>query len=786
MPKTKKRMPAVALAAAMILSLLPGALAAEEAAPLTREEVRDILLAAAGDYREGLREEDILQGDENGELHLDRTVTRAEALVMLERAFGGLPEPTGANAINAFPAETFTDVPQWAETELTGVFRAGIVAGTGQGTMSPDRPVTEAELDLLVRRVYALEGSNLKDDFYAAVNKKWQDEAEIPMGQVETGDFADLVYEVYDQVYELIQEVAADPGKSEAEQKIAALYNTAIDMDSRDEAGVEPIQKYLDGIDKAETVDELMAVELEIEKDTELGLMVGFGIGVDMVNSDQYALSFGTYASGMPRDFYLSGDQETTELYLNYLTDLFEAAGVEEDRAGEEAQMAYALEQEIAQAGLDVQDFYDAEKIYNLYTIDQLRALFPKGLVDGALKNTGFRSEESIQVSDVGAMEALAESMTEENLPALKALLKRALLENTGDYLNREIFELKEQFEIDYYGINSEPDAEWGALVSVSDLMSDYLGRIYVENYFSAAAKADVEEMIGEIIDVYRDRIRALDWMSEDTKAMAIKKLDNMTAKVGYPESWDTYLDQAEIRSPEAGGTYYENVMAIHRAMGDEMRKYQGSRVDRGAWDMPAYEVNAYYDSSFNEIVFPAAILQPPIYDVEASREENLGKIGDIIAHEITHAFDDGGAKYDEKGNYTDWWTEEDYAAFREKCGVVAAWFDGQESAPGVACNGERTLSENVADLGAAACVVEVASRMEDPDYDTLFRSLAQLWNGVVSRSYQQYLIDMDTHAAGKVRVNRVLQTLDQFYETYEIGPGDGMWTEPESRAKIW
>ena len=219
----------------------------------------------------------------------------------------------------------------------------------------------------------------------------------------------------------------------------------------------------------------------------------------------------------------------------------------------------------------------------------------------------------------------------------------------------------------------------------------------------------------------------------------------------------------------------------------EDMLARQDQSVDKSAWLTPAYTVNAFYLATNNDITFPAAILQAPMYDVNASREENLGAIGYVIAHEITHAFDNNGAKFDEKGNAADWWTEEDYAAFQEKCQAVVEWYDGQESAPGITCSGELTLSENVADLGAAACVVEAAKRMlEEPDYKALFRSMANAWASTSYRSIQEYLAVDDLHAPDKLRVNRVLQTIPEFYETFDIKEGDGMWVDPADRVSIW
>ena len=221
-------------------------------------------------------------------------------------------------------------------------------------------------------------------------------------------------------------------------------------------------------------------------------------------------------------------------------------------------------------------------------------------------------------------------------------------------------------------------------------------------------------------------------------------------------------------------------------AMKQDVLAHQNDAPDKSEWIMTPFTVNACYNPSANDITFPAAILQSPLYDVNASWEENLGGIGYIIAHEITHAFDNNGAKFDENGSAADWWTAEDYAAFRQKCQAVAEWYDGQEAYPGIACSGVLTISENVADLGAAKCIVAAAKKLDHPDLDKLFRAVANTWASTTSRQMREYLAETDVHAPDKLRCNRVLQTLSEFYTTYGIRPGDGMWTAPETRVSVW
>lgn len=787
MKKSKQRFLAGLSAAALALTLSPAAFAAGEDT-LTRGEAWDALAAAADDYNPALLEaQSLLKGDENGQLHLDRPITRAEALVMLERAFGGLPTPVGANARSAFPAETFTDVPDWAQAELAGVFEAGIVAGTGEGLLSPEAPITAGELETLIRRVYALKGSNLKDDFYAAVNKEWLDAATLPAGRTVRGTMYDLMDKVDEDVAGLITEIAdGKHKKGTGEQKIADLYHNVMDWGARNEAGLAPIQPYLDAVDAIETQDDLLAALKTINDELYVSLMLGFGLTVDLKDSTKYTVIFGAMAPSMTKDFYTNGTQAQTDAYMTYLTTLAKLGGADEADAQRQAENLYELEKTLAAAMLNPQEQNDVDKIYNLYTMDELQTLFPKVDLEQVYAMSGLKQEDTIGVTDVGLIEAAAGFFDGEHVEQLKDALRLYLLINYGGALNREFTDASFAFNQAYMGMEGAQTDEKLAAAQVQSLMSGYLEQAYVKKYFSAEAKADVEAMIADFISIYKERIQKLEWMSDETKAMAAKKLDTMLVNVGYPDEWDDSLDKVEIKGVADGGSFFDNLIAIAGANRAEHLAYQGKPVDKEEWFIPAFTVNAFYQATNNSITFPAGILQAPMYDVEASREENLGKIGYVIAHEITHAFDNNGAKFDENGNAANWWAEADYAAFQSLCDGVVAWYDGQESAPGITCNGALTISENVADLGAAACVTEAAGREENPDYETLYRSMAECWAFSANRAYQEAVMNMDVHAPDKLRGGRVLQTLDQFYETFDIQPGDGMWVEPEARVSIW
>lgn len=781
-----RRTAAATLAALLLVCCLPLAGAAEDR-PLTRGETAATLLAAAKDYNEDVTYEDILKGYPDGSLHEDAPVTRVQALVMLQRAFDGLPAPVGDNARSGYPAANFTDIPAWARTELESVLASGIVAGTSATTLSPDRYITEAQLALFLRRTYALEGSNLKDDFYATVNKTALDSSVILPGYSGTSTLMDLGVQVSAQVSGLIQELVSGGAKTEGERQIVNFYNNILDTDGRNQAGITPIQPYLTAIDQAQTVEELMDVHARIYEETGVNALLGFGLTIDAKDSSQCVLVFAGASPALGKYGYAGATEAQKTAYLTYLTDLLVLLGQSRADAQTQAALVWQTDTALAAAGMDSQELGDVEKTYNIYTMDQLQAIFPGTDLTALFALTGLTQTGRIQVMDPGQLQAWGKVFASDNaLSVLKAYCRLSLATGLGGTLNEEFQEVSQTFNQNYLGVSGALSQEDQAAQYVQKYFSDGLGMSYVDHYFSPEAKADVENMVQDILAVYRQRIQNLDWMSQTTKDKALKKLDTMQLNLGYPNDWEDSMAGIPILSKEEGGSFYQNILAINQAVRQQTIDLQKEGVPEELWGMTVYTVNAMYLPSANSITFPAGILQAPLYDVDASYEENLGGIGYVIAHEITHAFDNNGAKYDENGNAADWWTAEDYAAFQQLCGQVVALYDGVEAAPGITCSGGLTLSENIADLGAVACITEIAGQQEDPDYAALYKAVAETWYASYPRQYREYLAQNDVHAPDKLRANVVLQNFDAFYDAFGITEDDAMWLAPDQRVSIW
>lgn len=785
--KLLKQGAAAALTMTVFFSSTPMSVFAAENTAATRGEVAQLLLNAADDYNPGVQKSDIIKGYADGELHEDQNVTRAESLVMLKRAFGDLPEPKGHNARVAIPAEQFTDVPDWAAAELKDVFDAGIVAGTSAGTFSPNEYVTIEQVKQFISRVFTLFGTNEKDDFYAAVNKEYLDNSAMKPGRSLGGPIYDLDDQVLEQTQEILDGILnTSHEKGTPEQKLTDLYKTVMDTDARNRAGYEPIKPYLEQIDKAQNIKDLIAAQSAAVEGIGCASFMGFSLTQDFADTTKYILYFGVSGPELDKASYEESDENKKQIYLDYIAKRLSLidANLENEATPEEI---YQFDQKLAEKKLAPEEEYDVDKVNNIYSFEQIAGMFGADVdMEEVFQNSGLKKEDRILIRDVGLVEEYARLFTNENLKVLKTKAKLDLVNTLGGLLSTDFIEASDQFSQDYRGIEGTYTDQERAIIALQNTMGTYISKAYVEKHFSEKEKNDITDMVHDILDVYRERIKNLDWMSETTKEKALKKLDTMGIKVGYPDDWKTPVDNAEIQSPEDGGSYFSNLMAIQKANEDYLISLQGTPVDKTEWVTDAYVVNAFYNPASNDITFPAAYLQVPVYDTSKSYEYNLGSTGYTIAHEITHAFDNNGAKFDENGNATDWWTAADYSAFTALCDDMAALYDGYEYAPGIATNGTLTLSENVADQGALSCIMEVASKLENPNYKDLFYSLGACDAVTTSREMGEYICKNDVHSLGRARTNRLVSNCPEFIEVFEIDETDGMYLAPEDQVRIW
>lgn len=760
-----------------------GAVAWAEDRAATRGEVVEMLLAAADDYNPGVTKEDIIRGYEDGDLREGQSVTRAEALVMLARAFGPLPERKGVNAAQAIPADSFSDIPAWAAETLAPVFEAGLVAGTAPGVFSPNEAVTVHQMELFIHRTYALFGSNERDDFYATANKEHLDNAEV---WDYTGTFyetGDITYsQVGDMLSSLYDEVNAGTLTDTRARKLEAYDSSVMDADGRNAAGIAPIKEDLDAIATAQSVEDLYNLSLLDDAETGLSLMFDWGFAPDPWDTSHYMLSLdATTPLAMSAD-YEGEDPTAYDAYVRYLTTLLTLSGKSEDDVARMAENYMIFERSLAEA--------DAYALTQL-SWDEVEALFASVDVSGMLQQMGYEDVEQICARYPERLKALAAQLNEASLETIRDYLYTKVIVEAAPYLSEAFTQAR--FDLNYVLYGTYPvnlDAQ--ALDAVMNDMTDYVSQLYMETYGNDETLADVRAMCEEIRDVFRARIEALDWMSDATKEMALRKLEAMDFYIGGPDASNaaSALDEAAILAPEDGGSYFANAMAIRKAKlaADVQRGSMPVNVEQYVWQGIGGTIadNWVYAPDVNAVILPMAGLQAPMYDPIASEEENLATLGITIAHEITHAFDNDGANYDETGNLSNWWTDADRAQFDALCEEVVAYYDGWECAPGIATDGGLTLGENIADLGAMNCLMDIAATQPDFDYETLFEKVALLFAEPSSRDWLAYVAVADPHSAGGVRVNRLLSSCDAFYDTYDVQPGDGMYVAPEDRVGIW
>lgn len=629
-----------------------------------------------------------------------------------------------------------------------------------------------------------------EDDLYAAVNFDVLQENEIPTGYPVWSVTMENQLEIFEELNEMLDEYVDNAGtyeKGTPEQKIADLYLSYVDEDSRNAVGIEPIRPYLDAINNASTVQEYAEAIASINGDIGYFSLLNFGVNVDDYDSSRYAVYARQADLGLGKA-YLEDESMSPywDTYKTLITKLFVLYGVSEEEAVEKAQAVFDLQTKLAASTLSEAELDDYSKAYLPKNLDEVAALLPTIDMAPVLEALHFSGIERFLVVDAGQLEAVGQVLTEENLQVLKDYSTATLLKDLGSYLSMDYRQALVDYSIATNGVAPKELPEESKDAVEADLEWEF-AKLYVEKYFPEESKQYVVDMVDEIVAWFGQRIDELDWMGDETKAAAKKKLDTLTVKIGYPDSYDfvAYLDDVEYVSPADGGSLIENRLNMTRANVAHNSSLLGQEVDKTVWNMTPQTVNACYTNSANEIVFPAGIIRGALFDPNASRAFNLGGIGSVIAHELTHAFDSSGAQFDENGNLNMWWTEEDYANFTALQQDIIDYYDAFEVMDGVTVDGELTLTENIADLGAMHCVAELCG--DDPEalrelFDAHAASLAEK----AYRELYDYWLRSDSHALCVARVNAVTSATDAFYEAYDVQESDGMYVAPEDRVGIW
>ncbi|MFC9359764.1 M13 family metallopeptidase [Rhodococcus sp. NPDC057014] len=629
-----------------------------------------------------------------------------------------------------------------------------------------------------------------QDDLFVHVNGKWIDDYEIPADRAIDGAFRTLYDKAEVDVQTIIEE-AADSGAAPGTdaQRIGDLYGSFMDADVVEAAGLAPIARELADVASATDRSALAAVIGRLQR-TGVGGAVGHYVDTDAKNSARYLVHFSQAGIGLPDESYYRQDDhaEIRAAYVEHIAKMFALAGVDYD-----AQRVFALETKIAAGHWDVVKRRDAELSYNLLTLDQLPAGLDWSSWIGALGGTSEQFAE-IVVRQPDYLTTLTGLWTSEDFDDWKAWATWNVIRSRAPYLTQALVE--ENFA--FYGKTltgaEEIRERWKRGVSlVQDLLGEAVGKLYVERHFPADAKARMQELVANLQEAYRRNISDLDWMSPQTRQAALRKLEKFTPKIGYPDKWRDY-SAVTISRDDLVGNYRSGYAAEY----DRDLAKLGGPVDRDEWFMTPQTVNAYYNPGMNEIVFPAAILQPPFFDAAADDAANYGGIGAVIGHEIGHGFDDQGAKYDGDGNMIDWWTDDDRTEFGKRTKALIEQYNAFEpkALPGHTVNGEFTIGENIGDLGGLSIAIaayRIATDGSEPEVldgltgiQRVFFGWAQVWRTKARDAEALRRLAVDPHSPPEFRCNGVIRNLDTFHDAFDVQPGDALYLDPEERVKIW
>ena len=687
------------------------------------------------------------------------------AALLLPACTAAAPAPAAEPSSAEAPAET-------AAPETEDV----VVEETAATVVWPD-PGIEGNLP---------ETPSVKDDLAAYLNYDWYKNTEIPEGYSAWSSFSVLDETVRGQMIETL----SSPDDSADQQKAAALYSAILDADSRDAAGLGSLQASFDALLAVESLDELDTLMTSDVNFFHFVPLAVTGVAPDLENSLVYvATVYAPYLS-------LNDSAEYTQLTeqgqrMKDANDVLSKAllthnGISEADADKMIADAFAWETELAKGIYPTETSYRDDYLqltYNEYSPEELRALIPNVPFMEMLSGVGLGAASRYIVSEPEALKTLSQIYTEENLAGVKAYAAIYMLKMTAEVCDS----FSDSASIDWinavYGSSGRKPEDVRAYTLCDSLFGELLGKIYAGKYFDEASKADVTAIIYDVFDAYKARLAAADWLSEATRATAVEKLDTMTLRVGYPEVYRFDWDKIGVAADKPLIDNYASIITEESA---QLNALADQPVNRDVWGISANTVNACYEPSDNSINFPAAILNPPFYNAEGSRSENLGGIGSVIAHEITHAFDTTGSQFDKDGNMSNWWTDEDRAAFKALTDKVAERFASIEVVNGEHVRGDLTIGETVADLGAIACTLDIMRELDEPDYESFFGAWVSVWAQRITHEMREYYLKYDPHAPSYLRANVTLQQFQELYDTYDIQEGDFMYVAPEDRLKVW
>ena len=637
---------------------------------------------------------------------------------------------------------------------------------------------------------------NPADDFFRFCNNNWLKNNPIPEEYTSYGAFTEIDQHNEILIQDIIDEVSKDTNAIQGSmaQKIRDFYNAGMDSVAINERGYSELLPYFEKVDSLDNKAKL-GVLLGYLHSNGFGGFFHAGPSTDPKNADQVIMHIFQGGLSLPdRDDYFGDEnQEMRDKFVEHVANMFKLVGTDSNEAAQKAQRIIALETELAKNSMTRVERRDPDRTYNMRGVAELQKSTPNFkwrdyFINAGAPAFGFSSVNVGMPDFISAMDGI---ILNTDLSTIKDYLKWKIITSSANLLSDDLDQEDFNFYSNYlYGQEVQQPRWRRVLNATSGCLGEGIGQLYVEKHFPAESKEKMVKLIGNLKVALGERIKALDWMSDETKAKALNKLDSVNVKVGYPDKWKDYSNLNITK--DSYFQNFHNTISFENAR--EMAKI-GKPVDKDEWFMTPQTVNAYYSPDMNEIVFPAAILQPPFFNPEADDAVNYGGIGVVIGHEMTHGFDDQGCKYDEKGNLNNWWTEEDATKFKERTKQLVKLFDEFELR-GNHINGELTLGENIADLGGlniawdAYQLTDEAKANQSIDGFTpaqrFFISYGTIWRNNIRDKALERRIKEDVHSPAEARVNRTLGSMPHFYEAFEIPEGSKMYIAPEERATIW
>jgi putative endopeptidase len=634
-----------------------------------------------------------------------------------------------------------------------------------------------------------------QDDFFHYASGTWMKKNPIPKTESRWGSFTMLRHATDAQLQSLLKKVIATKKvkAGSAEQMIRDLYRSGMDMERRRKIGLAPLAPLMKRVEALKKSEDIGTTIAHLERVGSGGIW-GVGIDQDMQNSEKYIIHLGQGGLGMPdRDYYLNDDAESKRVrtaYEKHLVRMLELAG-RRSQAREEAALVLEIETALAKISMKKEDLRDVDKTYHKKSLPELRKLAPTIDWSEYFRILG-DSPRHVIVMQPDFFKGVERLIHRYPITSWKTYLRTHII---GDFSNVLTPELEKESFAFYATVltgTKHMKPLWRRILRVvNGGLSELLGELYVQEYFPAHAKKKVSVIVADLFRAYEARIKNLDWMTTPTKKKAIKKLNQMHRKLGYPDKWKSYTGL--VITPD---DYVGNVMRISAYENRRASRRLKKPVDHAEWFMSPQTVNAYCSFGMNDIVFPAAILQHPFFDVTADDAFNYGAIGSVIGHEITHGFDDQGSKFDGKGNRKTWWTRTDSARFTAKAKKLVTEFNGYTVAPGLHVNGKLTLGENIADLGGISIAFDayqlrlaLTGRADIEGYtpeQRFFLAYACTEREQERPEYRKTMVMTDPHSPSKFRVNGPLSNLPEFYDAFGVKKGDKLYRVPKDRAKIW